>query len=348
MKNSSNCNSNSNSNNSSSSSIIRRDYDEKIREPMFPRLNVNDAADKGGRGPKPPPRNKMALYEQLSIPSQRLIKPEVLPSSTNIRNFPGSSPQSGGLDRNMSFPHRVLATRPTNLAEKYHVTNSDRTNTKTPLAHIEEKRKKVGDEDDFTVPVFVYSETSHWSKTHNNADKEKRIPPSSTSSGNSIIKPKFSQDPKKISHISPRSIKEGKNQSEGVFKASVSKNMEYYVEATSKLTNEKTNAREKVADTRTRQKRSGVFSFTRFHNEASCLRQDSRDNSLSNTARRCEVVRSGDKACDPFQLRNEEKSDDVSENYIVDSVFGTVIYPDDVVGMIGQKQFWNARKSIAK
>lgn len=41
----------------------------KIMGPMFPRLHVNDA-DKGG--PRAPPRNKMALYEQHSVPSQRL------------------------------------------------------------------------------------------------------------------------------------------------------------------------------------------------------------------------------------------------------------------------------------
>lgn len=43
--------------------------EEKVTSPMFPRLHVNDT-EKGG--PKAPPRNKMALYEQLSIPSQRL------------------------------------------------------------------------------------------------------------------------------------------------------------------------------------------------------------------------------------------------------------------------------------
>ncbi|GER32542.1 protein EARLY FLOWERING [Striga asiatica] len=42
--------------------------EEKIVGPMFPRLHVNDT-DKGG--PRAPPRNKMALYEQLSIPSNR-------------------------------------------------------------------------------------------------------------------------------------------------------------------------------------------------------------------------------------------------------------------------------------
>jgi protein EARLY FLOWERING 3 len=40
----------------------------KAMGPMFPRLHVNDT-NKGG--PRAPPRNKMALYEQLSVPSQR-------------------------------------------------------------------------------------------------------------------------------------------------------------------------------------------------------------------------------------------------------------------------------------
>ncbi|KAL2545821.1 hypothetical protein Fot_15054 [Forsythia ovata] len=47
----------------------RGKYEEKIMGPMFPRLHVNDA-EKGG--PRAPPRNKMALYEQLSIASYDL------------------------------------------------------------------------------------------------------------------------------------------------------------------------------------------------------------------------------------------------------------------------------------
>ncbi|XP_075667782.1 ELF3-like protein 2 [Castanea sativa] len=42
--------------------------EQKVLSPMFPRLHVNDTEK---RGPKAPPRNKMALYEQLSVPSQR-------------------------------------------------------------------------------------------------------------------------------------------------------------------------------------------------------------------------------------------------------------------------------------
>lgn len=53
--------------------------DEKNMEPMFPRLHVNDT-EKGG--PRAPPRNKMALYEQLSIPSQR-FNPGLLPHNAS-------------------------------------------------------------------------------------------------------------------------------------------------------------------------------------------------------------------------------------------------------------------------
>ncbi|CAA6660942.1 unnamed protein product [Spirodela intermedia] len=49
--------------------------EDKLAGPLFPRLHVNDA-DKGG--PRAPPRNKMALYEQFSIPpsdSPRALPP---------------------------------------------------------------------------------------------------------------------------------------------------------------------------------------------------------------------------------------------------------------------------------
>ena len=49
--------------------MMRGGKDEaRVMSPIFPRLHVNDT-EKGG--PRAPPRNKMALYEQLSIPSQR-------------------------------------------------------------------------------------------------------------------------------------------------------------------------------------------------------------------------------------------------------------------------------------
>ena len=41
---------------------------DKVMGPLFPRLHVNDSTLKGG-GPRAPPRNKMALYEQFSVPA---------------------------------------------------------------------------------------------------------------------------------------------------------------------------------------------------------------------------------------------------------------------------------------
>ena len=64
--------------------------DDKSVEPMFPRLHVNDT-ERGG--PRAPPRNKMALYEQLSIPSQRFNSGMLPnnPNSSNSLNPPSSS-----------------------------------------------------------------------------------------------------------------------------------------------------------------------------------------------------------------------------------------------------------------
>jgi hypothetical protein len=45
----------------------------KVMGPLFPRLHVSDAG-KGG-GPRAPPRNKMALYEQFTVPSNRFSSP---------------------------------------------------------------------------------------------------------------------------------------------------------------------------------------------------------------------------------------------------------------------------------
>ena len=56
----------------------------------------------------------------------------------------------------------------------------------------------------------------------------------------------------------------------------------------------------------------------------------------------------GDRSNVSLQMANVDKGDDVSETSMVDSISGLDISPDDVVGMIGQKHFWKARRAIAK
>jgi EARLY FLOWERING 3 protein len=43
-----------------------------------------------------------------------------------------------------------------------------------------------------------------------------------------------------------------------------------------------------------------------------------------------------------------ERNDDAAETSMVDSVTALEITPDDVVGVIGEKQFWKARTAIVK
>lgn len=49
-----------------------------------------------------------------------------------------------------------------------------------------------------------------------------------------------------------------------------------------------------------------------------------------------------------MQQINEEASDDVTDDSMEDSMSSVDVSPDDVVGVLGQKRFWRARKAIAK
>ncbi|KDP40820.1 hypothetical protein JCGZ_24819 [Jatropha curcas] len=165
--------------------------EEKIMSPIFPRLHVNDT-EKGG--PKAPPRNKMALYEQLSIPSQRFSSgsSSMLPLPPNNGNklIPSMAlSQGGSFERSTfcnspasslseeSFSHSFggvkLSTKMASPEWKSMNSTDDR-NLKTtqPLSFIAESNSfqshnfanfknvscnKFGDEKDFGVPTSSQS-----------------------------------------------------------------------------------------------------------------------------------------------------------------------------------------------
>ncbi|KAK2661319.1 hypothetical protein Ddye_007852 [Dipteronia dyeriana] len=129
--------------------------DEKIKGPMFLRLHVNDT-EKGG--PIAPSRNKMALYEQLNIPTQRFNSgvPPLNPSKSSSLGPPGSSSQGSGPERNLLFPFSVPPKTPTHLPENFHARLFAGATLTNPLPQLEQ-RKKASDEDDFVVPVFIHT-----------------------------------------------------------------------------------------------------------------------------------------------------------------------------------------------
>ncbi|XP_031487409.1 protein HEADING DATE 3B-like [Nymphaea colorata] len=99
---------------------------EKLMGPLFPRLHVNDTADKGG--PRAPPRNKMALYEQLSIPSQRYgssASSAPVPLHNNGALFsPAASSQGCGHDRTL-FQSFYAQKAPSYSTDKVNSRSSD-------------------------------------------------------------------------------------------------------------------------------------------------------------------------------------------------------------------------------
>ncbi|CAN6457023.1 unnamed protein product [Victoria cruziana] len=115
---------------------------EKPMGPLFPRLHINDAV-KGG--PKAPPRNKMALYEQLSVPSQRFGSSR--PSASSLRRgdvgfYPtGSSSQGVDHDRSTYTSSSIQHTSAFST-DKVHSWSSNGLNTNVASSIRESKLVK--------------------------------------------------------------------------------------------------------------------------------------------------------------------------------------------------------------
>ncbi|XVF35375.1 hypothetical protein REPUB_Repub18cG0140200 [Reevesia pubescens] len=364
--------------------------DENIMGPMFPRLHVHDT-EKGG--PRAPPRNKMALYEQLSIPSQRFSH-GVLPlnlSNTSSLVPASSSIQGASLERNMVFQSRVSPSTSTNLAGKFHSrTLGGASVNAPPLARLEQ-RKKVRDEVDFMVPVFVNSETDQQhNRNKNGFDREKLAPLSPTYHGHQIKLQNFrDNDPNRSSSSGVSLRKEVRDQSEENSKVCSSR--ERSVKTAADLsTKDKNDGRAEEANLYPAQDCAELPASrrSRSHENDSCSPQElragrqqadsgcidgadngcidgadlmidigvgilSRKRSMSCSEGNHNVPDEtndsecrGDKTCGSLQWENGDKSDNASETSMVDSISGLDVSPDDVVGIIGQKHFWKARRAI--
>lgn len=124
--------------------------DDKIMGPMFPRLHVNDT---GKGGPRAPPRNKMALYEQLTIPSQR-YNSGAMPLHQNNSNTTApstSTTQGTSHEQNMYFP--LYRTHTASSYDEVQVSRPEAVELSNQLAQGETQKQPL-EEDDFMVPVF--------------------------------------------------------------------------------------------------------------------------------------------------------------------------------------------------
>ncbi|KAI9118511.1 hypothetical protein K1719_010843 [Acacia pycnantha] len=357
--------------------------DEKLLRPMFPRLHVNDT-EKGG--PRAPPRNKMALYEQFSIPSQR-FNPGVQSlnpvSSSNTVSLPSSS-QGTVPERNYILPVHLPPQAPTYQVENNISHQSDAANLNL-LVTKPEQRKKV-DEDDFRVPIYMNS-----------------------SVGQSNDKTLKTFDGKKFSTIGPRYFEctiEVQNDCDEDPKQFVSPyvNIRKYMRCESNVFPNGSPSRDKpVKPARNISNGENIDNIaskdnailnqehqdwncpgsrvSRLHQIDACLEQDHEAGPLCNNTRNrgglvypSSDTEKGDvllpRGCfhstadqnSPVEAiddtdchdtrstgplqENWDKSDNVSKISTVDRLLSQKISTDDVVEIIGQKRFWKARRSI--
>ncbi|XP_031250281.1 protein HEADING DATE 3B-like isoform X2 [Pistacia vera] len=295
--------------------------DDKIMGPMFPRLHVNDA-EKGG--PRAPPRNKMALYEQLSIPTQRFNHAAFPPSSDNSNLVPPvSSSQGSGRERNFLFPRPVQPPTASHQVEKFHGRQPAGATLNSHLPQLEERKKDPnsrhetrhqGEEN----PKICISNRDQSVKSSANLSARDRV--------DGLAKEASALPIQEFVDL-PGSYFSGLNDSYVSLQhesgAGLQQNDRGHCDG-----DESGRDIEKEIVPKTR---SGACT----REEHSSPSEPVIDNDYHGT-----------NTCGSLKFRNGDKSDDVSETSMVDCISGLDITPDDVVGIIGQKHFWKARKAI--
>lgn len=169
--------------------------------PLFPRLHVSDAG-KGG-GPRAPPRNKMALYEQFTVPSNRFSSPAASARAAGASLVPSTAAaQVYGYDRTLFQPFDVPSNEPPRSSEKFKgntINGQSNSTRREPLRMSSQTKnkdvcasksiakctsqhrvgntimssgKKVVSDDEFMVPSICYPRFYRQS-TQDHADKSK-------------------------------------------------------------------------------------------------------------------------------------------------------------------------------
>ncbi|XP_051210709.1 ELF3-like protein 2 [Lolium perenne] len=366
---------------------------DKVMGPLFPRLHVNDTTLKGG-GPRAPPRNKMALYEQFSVPSsQRFAPPAPAPahrpaanaSASATASYAPSSASAGqiaGSDRPL-FPSfgvpsneplrssnsngrdggatRVESGRPSTQPK------SKDTHAAGSTAECSSQRrenntrnstgKKLTNDDDFTVPSGV---------PPHSAREEARIQEKSTPFPMYKSGPTMSRSSAKQSSADKRYL-EGVDASDMRSRDSPSIRDKAPAKSTTNLleVGARSSSFKYFSTDKTGKTDDKVSSYgdklTRMNvSDKQHPRTEGRHGRTENAAESQNVSKAGNGASNMSEkgLRetgekrkrstghHDVQRDDFSDDSSVEYLPGLEISPDDVVGAIGPKHFWKARRAI--
>ncbi|XP_047162902.1 protein EARLY FLOWERING 3-like [Vigna umbellata] len=354
----------------------RGNDDEKVAGPMFPRLHVNDA-EKGG--PRAPPRNKMALYEQLSVPSQR-FNPRLLPlkpnSSSNLAAPPTSSTQGSEHGRSYGYPVRLPSQTPAHRAESYISRQSDGSRSNTSSVQLE--RRKRADDDD--VHAYICSRIGH---SNDKAINRKKFTPLGGSNFRSVsVQNDGERDPAQFGSLPVdmrKHVRSGNETHPHVSSSRQQPKMSVKNKSSGEVIDSLVMQAKVIPNLEDQD--CSVPSIGRLHQDGACLQQEcvagpqSGDVDLLNSTRdmdngnalvpkscfhsavnqTCPVEVTDDVDVEyhdvgtegPLQKGNFDESGDVSKISMVTNLSSLIVSPDDVVGVLGQKHFWKARRKIA-
>ncbi|KAJ1442761.1 protein EARLY FLOWERING 3-like [Sesbania bispinosa] len=337
--------------------------EEKVVVPMFPRLHVNNK-EKGG--PRAPPRNKMALYEQFSVPFQR-FNPRLVPlnpnpnpnPSSNSAPPPPSSTQGNDPERSHNFPVCLPSQTLTHPAESYISRQSDVANMDTSLAQLEQ-RKRV-DEDDF----HVYD---HSRKTQESFNGKKLTPMGSRNFGCSVaVQNDGDKDQAQFGSPLVNMRKDVTSESEGHPQVSPRRQqpvMSFKNMSTGEIIDSLVRQAKVIRDQEVQD--CSVSNISRLHQGDACLQQQRTagsqsddiehgnghlDSTRANQTSPLETTNDTEyhdtSTGSPIRKENLDDSDDVSKISTVENLSGLKLSPDGIVRILGQKQFWKARREIA-
>ncbi|CAN6345613.1 unnamed protein product [Urochloa humidicola] len=383
---------------------------DKVMGPLFPRLHVNDTV-KGG--PRAPPRNKMALYEQFSVPSQRFSAaggpaPAPAPPWHAHRPAPGaatsavpstSASQVGGTDRPLFPSFCVPSTEPVHSSDHMNANSngcagnatrsesgrqsthlkSKGTNAAAPTADCSSKHreninmtssgKKLTNDDDFTVPSVLYSGMPPHST------QEKSIPFPTTSPYKNVAA--MSKSSAKCSNTDKRHL-EGMNVSDAKSRDSqgikekepvkVMIDLDIEEGTSSFQTSKEKSGRQDPKVSSYRDRMNKYNAVDKHHSEIESYQTKSMKENAVETQNppKAKMVPLSKPYADMEQNGNSDmlehglretgekrkrshhgvdQNDDFSDSS-VESLPEMEISPDDVVGAIGPKHFWKARRAI--
>lgn len=284
--------------------------------------------------------------------------------------------QGSGHESSMFFPIHSRRTMHPDSAETAYSGYSD---FNTSIAPVMQKKKL--NEEDFMVPVFVQPELGHdHSKNSNGMDREKFSPSGLSYLACSVqVQNTSSGEPKQTSIMGSNLRQEGRSQNKEYVKELMAVDQQPVKSVKSSSASKKTQGPSKQFNASVDLERSGQLASTGASLDHESGGRSQLHNSMCGNDVSYEPVRSIKNghafiptrdSCQAklgsldnptfdseyheamthgsMQIGSGDGGDNASETSMVDSISEFDISPEDVVGMIGQKHFWKARRAIVK